>query len=38
MNTDGPEGTGLEFRGHLESEKVLVEEPVEIWLNLKKSV
>ena len=29
MSSDGPEGTGLEFLGHLESEKVLEGEPVE---------
>jgi hypothetical protein len=29
MNSDGPEGVGLEFLGNLESEKVLEGEPVE---------
>jgi hypothetical protein len=33
MNSDGPEGTGLEFWGHLESEKVLEGEPVEKGYN-----
>jgi hypothetical protein len=28
MNNDGPEGTGLEFWGHLESDKVLEGEPM----------
>jgi len=33
MNSDGPERTGLEFWGHLESEKVLEGEPVETGYN-----
>ena len=33
MNSDGPEGIGLEFWGNLESEKVLEGEPVEKGYN-----
>ena len=33
MHSDGPDGTGLEFWGHLESEKVLEGEPVEKGYN-----
>ncbi len=29
LNSDGPEGVGLPFWGHLESEKVIEGDPVE---------